>query len=403
MDPEALHDLTKQHFMLQATDGEMSVNIDARLFNRNTPALFGDGLIDAIPDKVIAEQAKQQKRHKEISGRVSILNNGSVGRFGWRASSSRLVRFVDLACAHELGLETKRRDQVVDPTQPNYRNLGRDISDTDIENISHFVAALPPPRQTQPSDSNIRQSIMLGQRGFDSIGCAICHVPRLGNATGIYSDLLLHDMGPNLYDYDAAGPDVLRQKLVVQTQSPPSFSKSPTSPSSSGASSTPASSGTSGQVPVSTASASTSSSGGYGGSASAVAAVAAGGFVGPVIPMFFVSPRGTAASRDSIAFGSAASLNRTLGPSATSQEWRTPPLWGVAESAPYLHDGRAATLLEAIIAHDGEAAGVRDRFMLLPLAERQAVIAFLESLVAPQGVPEPRTAIQRPVLVRGGR
>ena len=40
-----------------------------------------------------------------------------------------------------------------------------------------------------------------------------------------------------------------------------------------------------------------------------------------------------------------------------AQEWRTPPLWGVRDSAPYMHDGRAETLLEAISMHDGEAAG----------------------------------------------
>jgi len=35
-------------------------------------------------------------------------------------------------------------------------------------------------------------------------------------------------------------------------------------------------------------------------------------------------------------------------------EWRTPPLWGVARSAPYLHDGRAPTLEEAIRLHGGQ-------------------------------------------------
>src|SRR5262245_59501110 len=41
----------------------------------------------------------------------------------------------------------------------------------------------------------------------------------------------------------------------------------------------------------------------------------------------------------------------TPGDVARPDEWRTPPLWGVADSAPYLHDGRAATLEEAITLH----------------------------------------------------
>jgi CxxC motif-containing protein (DUF1111 family) len=60
-------------------------------------------------------------------------------------------------------------------------------------------------------------------------------------------------------------------------------------------------------------------------------------------------------------------------------DWRTPPLWGVAESAPYLHDGRASTLDEAIQLHGGEAAPTSERYTKLARADRQALIAFLQS------------------------
>jgi CxxC motif-containing protein (DUF1111 family) len=60
--------------------------------------------------------------------------------------------------------------------------------------------------------------------------------------------------------------------------------------------------------------------------------------------------------------------------------FRTPPLWGVAASAPYWHDGRAATLEEAIRAHAGEAMASRERFAGASVAERSALLAFLESL-----------------------
>ncbi len=68
---------------------------------------------------------------------------------------------------------------------------------------------------------------------------------------------------------------------------------------------------------------------------------------------------------------------------ATRQEWRTPPLWGVRDSAPYLHDGRAETLAQAVAMHGGESAGSTQKFFALSDAERFQVISFLKSLVAP--------------------
>lgn len=78
-------------------------------------------------------------------------------------------------------------------------------------------------------------------------------------------------------------------------------------------------------------------------------------------------------------------------PTLFTQEWRTPPLWGVHDSAPYMHDGRAETLLEAITMHGGESKGTRDRFLTLPLQDRQAVIEFLDTLVAPPNAPQSRS------------
>jgi hypothetical protein len=56
-------------------------------------------------------------------------------------------------------------------------------------------------------------------------------------------------------------------------------------------------------------------------------------------------------------------------------------LWGVASTAPYLHDGRATTLTEAILEHGGEAAGSRTAFVGRAAADQKALIAFLQNLV----------------------
>ncbi|MBS0370078.1 MAG: c-type cytochrome [Proteobacteria bacterium] len=71
---------------------------------------------------------------------------------------------------------------------------------------------------------------------------------------------------------------------------------------------------------------------------------------------------------------------------ASGREWRTPPLWGIgltqtiSEQQRYLHDGRARSLSEAILWHGGEAKVARRRFAALPIQERRALLAFLESL-----------------------
>jgi CxxC motif-containing protein (DUF1111 family) len=79
---------------------------------------------------------------------------------------------------------------------------------------------------------------------------------------------------------------------------------------------------------------------------------------------------------------------------ATGSMFKTPPLWGLgltqwvagAERTGntikfgYLHDGRAATVTEAVLWHDGEGAASRARFQALSTADRTALLAFLDSL-----------------------
>jgi hypothetical protein len=61
----------------------------------------------------------------------------------------------------------------------------------------------------------------------------------------------------------------------------------------------------------------------------------------------------------------------------------TAKLWGVADSAPYMHDGRALTLNSAILMHGGEAQASRDAYDAAPVEERAEVIRFLRSLRSP--------------------
>ncbi len=71
---------------------------------------------------------------------------------------------------------------------------------------------------------------------------------------------------------------------------------------------------------------------------------------------------------------------------ASGSEWRTAPLWGIGMAqkvdpeARFLHDGRARTLLEAVLWHGGEAQAARDRVVELPTKQRKALLVFLRSL-----------------------
>lgn len=74
-----------------------------------------------------------------------------------------------------------------------------------------------------------------------------------------------------------------------------------------------------------------------------------------------------------------------LYPAVDAPLFLTTRLWGVASTAPYLHDGRAATLQEAILAHGGEGATSRDQFVALSPAAQQDLLDFLASLVLLRG------------------
>jgi CxxC motif-containing protein (DUF1111 family) len=68
---------------------------------------------------------------------------------------------------------------------------------------------------------------------------------------------------------------------------------------------------------------------------------------------------------------------------ADGQEFRTAPLWGVGQRTFFLHDGRTADLLQAILAHaspQSEANAVINNFRLLPMQSKQELLDFLRSL-----------------------
>lgn len=300
---------------------------------RNTTALFGAGLIDKIPDVVLHDLAKSQMLLGRVSGRVPPIGPDRVGRFGWRGQQERLHDFVLGACANELGLEVPGTPQPLNPLQPKYRPEGLDLSAEQCASLTAFVAALPAPREIEPP-TYLRDSRNQGRVLFTSLGCADCHVEQVGDVAGIYSDLLLHDMGPKLVD------PVLAEASLTFIRRLPNGQPSNPEP----------------QPPQTY----------YGGSSFQDLAV-----TGPRPSLFEATDRYGARNLYSV--------EKTN----LESEWRTPPLWGLADSAPYLHDGRAATLVDAIVWHGGEADSAVDKFKQLELADRLHLLTFLRSLRAP--------------------
>ena len=71
----------------------------------------------------------------------------------------------------------------------------------------------------------------------------------------------------------------------------------------------------------------------------------------------------------------------------SAPEWKTPALWGVADSAPYMHDGESQTLEDAIQRHKGDAKTVTAKFNQLSAREQSDIVAFLKTLKAPVSAP----------------
>jgi CxxC motif-containing protein (DUF1111 family) len=189
------------------------VPVGANAFpNRSTPALFGFGLLDAVPEKDILLRADPDDRdHDGISGRPNRSFDGRLGRFGRKALVPTLGEFNAGAFTIEMGITT--------PLTPTEESIGGrpipagvdpvtdpELTQEDLDLVDDFVRFLAPPLPL-PLD-------LEGERGkivFGSIGCSSCHAPSLTTGDNpvralrykqvwAYSDLLLHDMGAERAD-----------------------------------------------------------------------------------------------------------------------------------------------------------------------------------------------------------
>ena len=134
-------------------------NIVLLISERNTPPLFGAGLIDAIPDSVLIHAAKaRHPGYPEVSGRVARQKDGKLGRFGWKSQKVDLREFTLNACAMELGLDVPTQPQAMVPHKPDYVAPGLDLTEEQCNELVAFVSELPRPQQVVPGDEKSTRS-----------------------------------------------------------------------------------------------------------------------------------------------------------------------------------------------------------------------------------------------------
>mgnify|MGYP001466029333 FL=1 len=186
------------------------------------PALYGIGLVEAIEDEDILIKADPYDQDGDgISGRPGLGPDGSLGRFGSKAQHATLSEFIENAIRGEMGLTTPAHPVEEMPNGLPLPEGSDPVPDPEIETsdltlLSAYIGFLAqPPRRTldSPEDQAASEE---GRQIFANIGCATCHTPTLvtGNHQSsalnrkrfrIYSDLLLHDMGPELASICAPG------------------------------------------------------------------------------------------------------------------------------------------------------------------------------------------------------
>ena len=179
---------------------------------RSSPVVFGRGLLDAIPDAAILANADPNDLNGDgISGRPNRFFDGRLGRFGRKALVPTLDEFNAGAFPIEMGITNPavRTEETIGgkPIPAGVDPLPEpEINQEALDLTNGFVRLLAIPTPAKHGRQEKRGSAV-----FSEIGCAACHIPLFwtgdspvpalrNQEVAAYSDLLLHDMGPELAD-----------------------------------------------------------------------------------------------------------------------------------------------------------------------------------------------------------
>jgi CxxC motif-containing protein (DUF1111 family) len=188
---------------------------------RMAPALFGDGLLEAVPAEVIisgepgpgASPAMGEPAWQWVQGQRVL------GRFGWQGNSVSIRDQVQKAFSREMGLTTREAphdDCTAVETDCRAQPSGGqpEISDALLDGVVQFVRLLAVPA---PSPEMAAHPPVRVDATFVALGCARCHLPQLPvvvpdtqghsqrGSISPYTDLRVHDLGDALADRDVSG------------------------------------------------------------------------------------------------------------------------------------------------------------------------------------------------------
>ncbi len=195
---------------------------------RNTQALLGMGYLEAIAEKDILKNAERQKA-LGLNGRPNYVwddfkKKTVMGRFGWKANQPSIKQQIAAAFLADIGITSEiYPEQNCTPVQKEcleaLKGSKPELRPDLFEPITFWSQSLDVPAQRNRDTPAFKQ----GEKLFETAGCAACHVPemRTGKYPAVpqignklirpYTDLLLHDMGPDLADgrpdFKASGSD----------------------------------------------------------------------------------------------------------------------------------------------------------------------------------------------------
>jgi CxxC motif-containing protein (DUF1111 family) len=242
--------LQKPHYTLTDVSGK-ALDLPARMSVRTAPHLAGMGLLEAVPEVQLEALASASAKDPDGTiGRLQIVTDlidpslKRVGRFGWRGTAASLLQQTASALNSDMGVTTTLLPkhfcgQATDGTACRSADAkGAELNDKDLELLVRYTSllAVPPqrhfkgeqplavynetivaqtPQQTAAqvaAESALQDRVERGGQLFAQARCTACHVPALTTGTQHrfaelknqtirpYTDLLLHDMGPDLAD-----------------------------------------------------------------------------------------------------------------------------------------------------------------------------------------------------------
>jgi hypothetical protein len=295
-----------------------------------------------------------------------------VRPFQWKGSVAFLRDFNRGAAHNELGMQAV--EIVGDNVDGDFDGVKNELTIGDMTALAVYMAAQPRPttllelnslQLLDPvlSSGQISQ-INRGRVVFENIGCATCHMPRLTLNSTIFSEPSQNPAFRDGTNFPAGQPTV----NVVDPRNPIRFDLSKDQPDNIIFSGT--------TIRARLGSFTQKDSAGH-----------------TIVELYGDLKRHAMGSRlaepvNEIAGDDVTPIPLNPRNRHTPDTFLTENLWGVGSTAPYMHDGRATTLAEAILEHAAsntdnasEARGARANYLALPLSDKQAVIAFLNNLV----------------------